>query len=180
MEPIICVKSLKDFCWCIHSFIDINIYDHILTRTEGPEFHQKIIVVCWIMVPPNVDVLISRTCNMLLYMAKGTFHMWLILRTLRGGDYSTLPRWAKCNHMGPNRREAGGSRGFPSGGSGKEPTCQCRRHKTCVRDLDYWVTEGIWILPHRQWESLQTFENMGNLSRITFLKYSIFLEKNGV
>ena len=44
MEPIICVKSLKDFCWCIHSFIDINIYDHILTRTEGPEFHQKIIV----------------------------------------------------------------------------------------------------------------------------------------
>jgi len=32
--------------------------------------------------------------------------------------------------------------GFPSGTSGKEPTCQCRRHKRC--GFDPWVGEVPW------------------------------------
>ena len=37
-------------------------------------------------------------------------------------------------------RELGG--GFPSGPSGKEPTCQCRRHKRC--GFDPWVGKIPW------------------------------------
>ena len=38
--------------------------------------------------------------------------------------------------------------GFPGGPSGKEPACQCRRHKRCV--FDSWV----WKIPCRKaWQS---------------------------
>ena len=33
--------------------------------------------------------------------------------------------------------------GFPSGASGKEPTCQCRRHKSHV--FDPWVGKIPWM-----------------------------------
>jgi len=37
--------------------------------------------------------------------------------------------------------------GFPGGGSGKEPTCQCRR---CKRgSLDPWVGKILW---RRKWQ----------------------------
>ena len=32
--------------------------------------------------------------------------------------------------------------GFPGGANGKEPTCQCRRHKKCR--LDPWVGKILW------------------------------------
>ena len=32
--------------------------------------------------------------------------------------------------------------GFPSGASGKEPACPCRRHKTC--GFDPWVRKIPW------------------------------------
>ena len=38
--------------------------------------------------------------------------------------------------------------GFPGGASGKEPTCQCRRHKRCRFDL--WVRKIPW---RRAWQS---------------------------
>ena len=36
-----------------------------------------------------------------------------------------------------NSGAGGDSRGFPGGGSGREPICQCRRHKR--RGFDPWV-----------------------------------------
>ena len=37
--------------------------------------------------------------------------------------------------------------GFPGGASGKNPTCQCRRHKTC--GFDPWVRKILW---RRAWQ----------------------------
>ena len=37
--------------------------------------------------------------------------------------------------------------GFPSGTSGKEPACQCRRHK--IRGFDPWVRKIPW---NRKWQ----------------------------
>ena len=42
--------------------------------------------------------------------------------------------------------------GFPGGASGKEPTCQCRRHKRCV--FDPWVRKIPW---KRSWQSTSVF-----------------------
>ena len=36
----------------------------------------------------------------------------------------------------------GTCKGFPGGASGKEPTCQCRRHKR--RRFNYWVKKVLW------------------------------------
>ena len=37
--------------------------------------------------------------------------------------------------------------GFPGGASGKEPTCQCRRHKR--RGFDHWIRKFFW---RRAWQ----------------------------
>ena len=55
-----------------------------------------------------------------------------------------------------NHRSFGGgcaeSRGFPDIPSGKEPACQCRRHKSC--GFDPWV----WKIPWRRvWQSTPVF-----------------------
>ena len=42
--------------------------------------------------------------------------------------------------------------GFPSGASGKEPTCQFRRHKRC--GFDPWVKKIPW---RRAWQSTPIF-----------------------
>ena len=42
--------------------------------------------------------------------------------------------------------------GFPSGTSGKEPICQCRRHKRCR--LDPWVRKISW---RRAWQPTPVF-----------------------
>ena len=42
--------------------------------------------------------------------------------------------------------------GFPGGTSGKEPTCQCRRHKTC--GLDSWVGKIPW---KKAWQPTPVF-----------------------
>ena len=43
-------------------------------------------------------------------------------------------------------------RGFPDGASGKEPACQCRRHKRCR--FDPWVRKIPW---RRAWHSTPVF-----------------------
>ena len=42
--------------------------------------------------------------------------------------------------------------GFPGGTSGKEPTCQCRRHKKCR--FDPWVRKSLW---RRKWLATPVF-----------------------
>ena len=42
--------------------------------------------------------------------------------------------------------------GFPGGASGKEPTCQCRRHKRCR--FDPWVRKIPW---RRAWQPTPVF-----------------------
>jgi len=42
--------------------------------------------------------------------------------------------------------------GFPCGASGKESTCQCRRHKRCW--FDPWVGEIPW---RREWQPTPIF-----------------------
>ena len=42
--------------------------------------------------------------------------------------------------------------GFPGGASGKEPTCQCRRHKRC--EFDPWVGKIPW---RRAWQTTPIF-----------------------
>ena len=42
--------------------------------------------------------------------------------------------------------------GFPGGASGKEPACQCRRHKRC--GLDPWVRKILW---KRAWQPTPVF-----------------------
>ena len=44
------------------------------------------------------------------------------------------------------------SRGFPGGASGKEPACQCRRHKR--NRFDPWVGKIPW---RRAWQSIPVF-----------------------
>ena len=45
-----------------------------------------------------------------------------------------------------------GPLGFPSGTSGKEPTCQCRRHKR--QGFDSWVRNITW---KRKWQPTPAF-----------------------
>ena len=42
--------------------------------------------------------------------------------------------------------------GFPGGASGNEPSCQCRRHKSC--EFDPWVGKIPW---RRAWQSTPVF-----------------------
>ena len=42
--------------------------------------------------------------------------------------------------------------GFPGGTIGKEPTCQCRKHKRC--ELDPWVGKIPW---KRAWQPTPVF-----------------------
>ena len=44
------------------------------------------------------------------------------------------------------------SNGFPGGASGKEPTCQCRRHKR--HGFDPWVGKVPW---RRAWQPTPVF-----------------------
>ena len=43
-----------------------------------------------------------------------------------------------------------GMRGFQGGASGKEPACQCRRHKRCR--FDSWVRKIPW---RRAWQPME-------------------------
>ena len=42
--------------------------------------------------------------------------------------------------------------GFPAGGSGREPACQCRRHKK--HRFDPWVGKILW---RRKWQPTLVF-----------------------
>ena len=42
--------------------------------------------------------------------------------------------------------------GFPGGASGKEPACQCRRHRRC--EFDPWVRKILW---RRTWQPTPVF-----------------------
>ena len=73
-----------------------------------------------------------------------TFLMHTIVRTkiFLEGDGSHCWIWAEAAH----------SLGSPGGTSGKEPTCQCRRHKKCRFDPGVWT-----ILCRRAWQPTPVF-----------------------
>ena len=59
--------------------------------------------------------------------------------------------------------------GFPGGASGKEPACQCRRHKT--QGFDPWVGKNPW---KRKWQSTPVFlpgESYGLRSLVAYRPY---------
>ena len=79
--------------------------------------------------------------------------------------YARLPCWdTPCNGSSPpfkadsstiSQRELRTGlpkRGSPGGASGKEPTCQCRRHKRCR--FDSWVRKIPW---RRAWQPTPVF-----------------------
>ena len=56
--------------------------------------------------------------------------------------------------------------GFPGGTSGKEPTCQCRRHKRC--GFNPWVRKITW---RRAWQPTSVFlsgESQGKRSLVGY------------
>ena len=55
---------------------------------------------------------------------------------------------------------AGGSMGFPGGPSGKEPTCQCRRHKK--PGFNPWVRKSPW---RRAWKPIPLFLAENSMDR---------------
>ena len=59
-----------------------------------------------------------------------------VLITIQDKNYIYI-----CKHMG-----------FPGGASGKEPTCQCRRHKRC--GFNPWVGKIPW---RRAWQLTPVF-----------------------
>ena len=62
---------------------------------------------------------------------------------LSGRERIHLP-WPFCSIQAPNR--------FPGGASGKEPACQCRRHKR--HWFDPWVRKIPW---RRKWQPTPVF-----------------------
>ena len=56
------------------------------------------------------------------------------------------------NPRGSNNEWLGKAFGFPCGASGKEPVCQCRRHKR--RGFDPWVGKISW---RRKWQPTPVF-----------------------
>ena len=58
------------------------------------------------------------------------------------------------------------NQGFPDGVSGKEPSCQCRRHKR--RRFDPWVRKILW---RRAWQPTPVFlpgESHGQRSLVSY------------
>ena len=51
------------------------------------------------------------------------------------------------------------TQGFPGGTSGKEPTCQCRRHKR--REFDPWVKKIPWSRAPLQYSCLENPKDRG-------------------
>ena len=47
--------------------------------------------------------------------------------------------------------------GFPDGASGKEPACQCRRHR-----FDPWVRKMPWRMPWRILDTLLQYPSLEN------------------
>ena len=56
-------------------------------------------------VPPKMSASSSpEPLNMFPYMARGTLHIWLRLKTLKWGDYPGSSGWAQSNHMSSLKR----------------------------------------------------------------------------
>ena len=64
------------------------------------------------------------------------------------------------------RRSLYGDSGFPSGTSGKESTCQCRRHKR--HGFNPWIRKILW---RREWQPMPIFlpgESHGQRSLVNY------------
>jgi len=59
--------------------------------------------------------------------------------------------------------------GFPRGASGKDPTCQCRRHNR--PGLSPWVGKIPW---RRAWQPTPVFLGLGNPSPPVELNVTLF------
>ena len=62
--------------------------------------------------------------------------------------------------------------GFPGGASGKEPTCQCRRHKRCR--FDPWVGKIPW---RRKWQTTPVFLPRDSHGQRNLVGYSLWDHK---
>ena len=60
--------------------------------------------------PKDVYALIPWTCKCVTLCGKRDFAGVIRLRILRWGDNPGLSQWAQCDHEGPYKREAGGSK----------------------------------------------------------------------
>ena len=65
-------------------------------------------------------------------------------------DFVTFPNWPKKRSIFFHKLWC--SLGFSDGASGKEPTCQCRRHKR--RGFDPWIGKTPW---RRAWQPIPVF-----------------------
>ena len=62
--------------------------------------------------------------------------------------------------------------GLPGGASGKEPTCQCRRHKRCR--FDPWVGKIPW---RRKWQTTPVFLPRDSHGQRNLVGYSLWDHK---
>ena len=83
--------------------------------------------------------------------------MYCLIKNYSTNYEAVSPIWQECLFLSPfkeGRRETGKmfsnkslGLGFPGGASGKEPACQCRRHKR--HRFDPWVGKTPW---RRRWQ----------------------------
>ena len=83
-------------------------------------------------------------------------------------DYSDSQQVEATRRLISAGRETGQSnhQSFPGGASGKEPVCQCRRHKK--QGFDPWVGKTLW---RRAWQPAAVFlpgESHGQRSLVGF------------
>ena len=86
-----------------------------------------------------------------LYIHIIFFNILFHYRLLQGGEYLLIcslcytvgPCWLSTLYI---------VNGFPGGTNGKEPTCQCRRHKRC--GFNPWVGKILW---RRAWQPTPVF-----------------------
>ena len=62
---------------------------------------------------------------------------------------------------------------FPGGASGKEPACQCERHRRC--EFDPWVGKMPW---RRKWQSTAVFLPGKSHGQRSLEGYSPWVAKN--
>ena len=86
------------------------------------------------------------------------------------GTANTRNKMQHLKRIMPNERNQTHTymMGFQGGTSGKEPTCQCRRHKRC--ELHPWVRKIPW---RRAWQAISVFLPEESHGQRTLAGYSL-------
>ena len=175
---ITCISvSVNLFHRCVHLWTHLK---HCISDPAYKWYHTVFVSVCLTSLS-----LISRSVFMLLQMA--LFHSLLWLSRIPLSTHSSVLTWGTpgsqgwrslvgCSLWGRSESDtrdlaaaaAAGFHctGFPGGTSGKEPTCQCRRHKGC--GFNPWVRKIPW---ERAWQHTPAFllgESHGQRSLMSF------------